>query len=128
MARCSGKKPDGTPCERIVGASQSYCYSHDPKRSSERHNAARKGGKRAGRGRPLKELHDLKQQLQDLYTSVLTDMIEPKAGAVLNQILNTQIRVVEASLKVEEHVELREKIEELEDLVVQQKRGVYGPA
>jgi hypothetical protein len=41
MPRCAGKKEDGSPCERIVGASHTYCYSHDPKRAAERRpNAA----------------------------------------------------------------------------------------
>ena len=36
MPRCAGSKPDGTPCERIVGASQTYCFSHDPARKEIR--------------------------------------------------------------------------------------------
>jgi hypothetical protein len=37
MPRCVATKHDGTPCERIVGAAQEYCYSHDPNRADERH-------------------------------------------------------------------------------------------
>jgi hypothetical protein len=121
MARCSGSKPDGTPCERIVGASQSYCYSHDPKRSEERHRAASKGGKRGGRGRPMTELSDLKAQLADLYSSVLTDMVEPKAGAVLAQITNAQIRITEVELKVREQLELEERLLEIEERLKQER-------
>src|SRR4051794_22432969 len=106
MSRCSGSKPDGTPCERIVGASQEYCFAHDPDRSEQRRRAARKGGKRAGRGRPMAELADLKGQLADLYTSVLTDRVNPKVGAVLAQISNTQIRLSEAERKLRETEEL----------------------
>ena len=42
MPRCRGNKEGGTPCERIVGASQDHCYSHDPDRAAEtRRNASR---------------------------------------------------------------------------------------
>ena len=44
MARCRGNKEDGSPCERIVGASQDYCYSHDPARADERQRNASRGG------------------------------------------------------------------------------------
>ena len=60
MPRCSGKKEDGSPCERIVGASQSYCYSHDPKRAAER----RRNASRGGRSKANAEIAGLKAQLE----------------------------------------------------------------
>ena len=45
MPRCAGKKEDGSPCERIVGASHTYCYSHDPGRAAERRRNASRGGR-----------------------------------------------------------------------------------
>lgn len=59
MPRCSGNKPDGTPCERIVAASQTYCFSHDPARKEER----RRNAARAGRSKPNKELVEIKVRL-----------------------------------------------------------------
>ena len=35
MKRCSGIKPNGGRCERIVSTEQEYCYSHDPERAAE---------------------------------------------------------------------------------------------
>jgi CRISPR/Cas system-associated exonuclease Cas4 (RecB family) len=122
LARCHGTKPDGTPCERIVSTSQEYCFAHDPSKVEARRKAASKGGKRAGRARPMAELADLKAQLSDLYTSVLTDMIEPKTGAVLAQITNAQIRITEVELKVREQQELEVCLEELEE-VLEAKKG-----
>jgi CRISPR/Cas system-associated exonuclease Cas4 (RecB family) len=70
----------------------------------------------------MAELADLKAQLSDLYTSVLTDMIEPKTGAVLAQITNAQIRITEVELKVREQQELEVRLEELEE-VLEAKKG-----
>jgi CRISPR/Cas system-associated exonuclease Cas4 (RecB family) len=70
----------------------------------------------------MAELADLKAQLSDLYTSVLTDMIEPKTGAVLAQITNAQIRITEVELKVREQQELEVRLEELEE-VLESKKG-----
>ncbi len=49
MTRCAACKPDNTPCECIVAASQSYCYAHDPAHAETRRRSASKGGKRGGR-------------------------------------------------------------------------------
>jgi hypothetical protein len=59
MARCTAVKPDGTPCERIVGASHIYCYSHDPTREGER----RRNASKAGKGGRSMEIKALKKQL-----------------------------------------------------------------
>jgi hypothetical protein len=62
MPRCAGKKEDGSPCERIVGASHSYCYSHDPERAAER----RRNASRGGRSKANAEIAGLKAQLKNL--------------------------------------------------------------
>jgi hypothetical protein len=59
MARCAGTKADGTPCERIIGASQTFCYSHDDTRRKERSKNASVAAKAK-----LKELHEIKEQLR----------------------------------------------------------------
>jgi hypothetical protein len=71
MPRCAGKKEDGSPCERIVGASQSYCYSHDPERAAERRNASRGGQSKANA-----EITGLKVQLKKLAADVLSGEVE----------------------------------------------------
>src|SRR5215204_3058146 len=67
MRRCAGKKEDGSPCERIVGASQPYCYSHDPERVAERHRNASRGG----RSKANTEIAGLKAQLKKLAADVV---------------------------------------------------------
>ena len=107
MPRCVGSKPDGTPCERIVGASQSYCYSHDPERQEDRKRSASKGGRSGGRGRPLSEapgaseLADIKGRLRALIEDVRTGAIERSDAAVCAQLYNTLLRAVEAEHKRE---------------------------
>ncbi len=114
MARCSGFKPDGSPCERIVEASQSYCYSHDPARAQERKRNASKGGK--SRGAPS-EIADLKRQLKDLADGVLKSKIERADAVVVNQILNTRARLIELERKVKETDQLEARLEALESVL-----------
>ena len=115
MSRCSASKPDGTPCERIVGASQTYCYAHHPDRSDDR----RRNASRAARGKqsPSRELSALKDQLASLADDVLTGRVDTKVGAVVNQIVNTRLRAVEVERRVQETEVLANRVSELESLV-----------
>jgi hypothetical protein len=110
MARCAGFKPDGTPCERIVGASQTYCFSHDPARAEER----RRNASRAGKGGLGAEVRGLKKQLADLTDDVLEGRVSRPSATVVNQILNTRVRLMEIERKVREQDEILERIEALE--------------
>lgn len=115
MPRCSGSKPDGSSCERIVGAEQSYCYSHDPARQAERRRNAARGGKAKAGG----ELAGIKQRLSDLADAVLSDDEEARAdkgvAAVASQVLNVYLRAVSVELKAREQLELIERLEALEE-------------
>ncbi len=111
MARCAGYKPDGIPCERIVKASQTYCFSHDPERAGERKRNASKAGKGGG----SMEIRDLKKQLEDLAAGVLDGTVDRGNAAVINQIINTRARLIELERKVREVEELEARIAELEE-------------
>ncbi len=117
MAKCSGITRAGTACKGIPIDGSQWCYVHHPGHVEERKRHGKRGGRRGGRGRLMAELSGLKAQLADLYTSVLTDMIEPKVGAVLSQITNAQIRATEVELRVREQLEILERVEELERLL-----------
>ena len=111
MPRCAGFKPSNSPCERIVGASQTYCYSHDPTRAADRSkNAARAGRARGSSG----EVASLKAMLQELYDSVLRGGTDPKIGAVCVQVCNSQMRLLNLELDIREREELTQRIEALE--------------
>jgi hypothetical protein len=120
MARCSGSKPDGTPCERIVGASQEYCFAHDPtKRQARKRNAAK-----AGASKQAREVAGLKEQLALLYSNVLAGATEPKVAAVAAQIANVRARVFELEAKVREQQEFAERIAALEGgVTLEARRG-----
>ncbi|MDP9457086.1 MAG: hypothetical protein M3Q60_15210 [Actinomycetota bacterium] len=120
MAGCDGFKPDGSPCGRIVGASQRYCYAHDPARAGAR----RRNASKAARSKPSRELATLKGRLSDLYADVREGRLDPKVGAVVNQILNTSVRVVNLERDLREQEELAARIEELER--VAEERGWAG--
>lgn len=113
MPRCSGYKVDGTRCGRIVGASQSYCFSHDPTKGKERQrNAAR-----AGRGNNGREVRAIKAHLSDLYDSVLAGRVTRDVGSVLAQIANSQLRALSLEREIRQTDDLAVQVERLEDEV-----------
>ena len=120
--RCNAITGRGARCKGIAIDSSGLCHAHHPDRAEQRRRYASKGGRRAGRGRPVVvEVADLKERLEDLYGGVLAGTTEPKVGAVANQIANTRARLIETELRIREQLELAERLEELESLVQQQK-------
>src|SRR5688500_13884851 len=122
MGRCAGKKGDGTPCERIVGSSQQYCYAHDPSYAEDRKRAASKAAKSPARSRYTTEIREIKGRLKDLYAAVLEGRAERAAAAVANQIANTQLRAIELERRVREQDELEDRLDELEGLLEEGER------
>src|SRR5215207_9472693 len=122
MNRCPGTKRDNSPCTVMVEPPQKYCWWHDPANAEARHQAAVRGGKRAGRGRPQVELQDVKRRLSDLAGTV-----DKGVGAVTSQILNVYIRAVSVELQVREQLELIERLETLEaSLALEQNKDRCG--
>jgi hypothetical protein len=122
MARCAGKKGDGTPCERIVGSSRQYCYAHDPDYAEDRKRAASKAAKSPAKGRSTSEIRQIKGRLEDLYGAVLEGSVTRQDAAVANQIANTQLRAIELERRVREQDGLEERVDELEDLLEEAER------
>jgi predicted RNA-binding Zn ribbon-like protein len=106
---------------------QTYCWWHDPANADKRKQAAVRGGRRGGRGRPQVELANIKQRLSDLADDVLEEKVDKGVGAVASQILNVYLRAVSVELKAREQLEFTERLEALEGVLEQQKgdRG-YG--
>src|ERR671910_1394572 len=118
MPRCAGKKGDGTPCERIVGAALGLCYAHDPAFAENRRRAASK----AARSKPNRELVVVKGQLRAVADGVLSGAVEPKRGAVAVQALSALMRAIEQERKIRELEELEERLDQLEGLVEEAER------
>jgi hypothetical protein len=117
MPRCVGTKPDGSPCERIVGASQTYCYAHDPANADKR----RRDAARAGRSTPNAELREVKGLLKKLTQQILSGELQTSSGAIVNQLVNTRLRVIELERKWKEIEQLEGRLEAVE--VVLKTRG-----
>jgi hypothetical protein len=113
MARCAANKPDGSPCERIVGASQTHCYAHDPSNADKRRRDAAK----AGRSTPSAELKEVKGLLKKLTQRVLAGELGTSQGAVANQLINTRLRAIELERRWKEVEELEERLEAVEGVL-----------
>lgn len=113
MKRCSGKKPSGGRCERIVSQEQSYCYSHDPARQEERKRNAARGGKAKATG----EIGQIKTEIHDAIRAVQSKSLDKGVGAVVFQGYGMLLRAVSVGLDVQERLELLERLEEVETLL-----------
>ena len=113
MPRCIAIKPDGSPCERIVGASQSYCFAHDPANADKR----RRNAAKAGRSTPNAELKEVKGLLKKLTQQVLSGELGTSSAAVANQLLNTRLRAIELERKWKEIEELEVRLEAVEGVL-----------
>ena len=109
MPRCRGHKPDGTSCERIVGASQSYCFAHDPTRAEERSKNAAK----AARMKPSRELQALKDEVRSAVEDVRRGNLDRNDAKVMfsGYELIKAILALERELRIDD--ELSIEVEEL---------------
>ena len=122
MNRCLGTKRDNSPCTVSVEPPQTFCWWHDPANAEARKQAATRGGKRAGRGRPQAELSDIKRRLSDLADDVLAGRQDKAVAAVASQVLNVYLRAISIEMKLKEHLELVARLEALEEGLEQNKR------
>ena len=113
MKRCSGVKHEGGRCERIVGDSSEYCYSHDPSRQAERRRNASKGGRAKGNH----DLADVKARLRRLADDVLRGEVDKGVGAVVATVWGVYLRAVSTELAVKEQEELVGRLEALEEAI-----------
>ncbi len=126
MAGCIGVKPNGDLCRCVAAQGKDYCTAHDPARKDARSRNASK----AARSKPGREMKDLRAQLEDLSNDVLAGTTEAKGGAVVNQILNTRVRLIEAERRWRETGELEAQVEELREMVARdndkQRRSAFS--
>jgi hypothetical protein len=119
MTQCIGVKPNSELCKGVASRGSDYCPAHDPARKEARHRNASK----AARSKPGREIKDLKVQLEDLAADVLSRKTEPKIGAVVNQLLNTRVRLLETERRIKETEELEREVSELRDLLEAKSGG-----
>jgi hypothetical protein len=114
MTKCAAITRAGSRCERIVGAEQSYCFSHDPTRQEERKRNAALGGK--AKAASLGEVSRVKAHLRALADSTLEGETDTRVAAVVTQIWNTYLQALRAEMKAKELEVHEERMEELERL------------
>jgi septal ring factor EnvC (AmiA/AmiB activator) len=110
MATCAGTKRDGAPCTATVEAPQRFCWWHNPENAAQRRRAASKGGS----GRVSGEVRQLRERLKTLTDQVIEGDLETARGAVANQLITTQIKLLEYERRTKDLDDLLERLERLE--------------
>jgi hypothetical protein len=123
MGKCTAITRGGDRCRGVAIEGSDYCYAHHPDHEQDRRRAARKGGKRGGRGRPSSELARLQKRFEELAEGVLSGEVERGIGAVAGQLLNGARACVRDGLTAREQEELVERMEELEATLQGKKAG-----
>lgn len=114
MPLCTAKKDDGSPCERIVGASQTLCFSHDPEQAATRSKNASVAGRAKATDAP--ELREIKRVLRKLFADLERGAIDPKLGSTLVSVANSQMRAVSLEAELTHHAELGRKLAKIEEM------------
>ena len=110
LSVCPAITRKGTRCTQTVEGAQTYCHHHDPERARERSRSASRAAK--AKSNPLaKSLH---RQLEKLAGDVASGELAPYKAAVIVQIVNARIRLVEVERRVAEQEDLLARLEELE--------------
>ena len=126
MSVCAYVKPNSNRCKAQPMRGESWCYAHHPDLSERRTTNGRKGGKRAGRGRPAKSgaegLQDIKDLLKRLTDDVLSGDVERATAIAANQLLNSSLRAIELERRWKEIEELESRLEALEGVLKGRKK------
>lgn len=110
MALCAGTGRNGSPCTVSVEVEQEYCWWPSPANAEARQQAASRGGR--AKSNPL--ARSLHRQLENLADDVATGALAPYKAAVIVQVVNARIRLVEVERRVAEQEDLLARLEQLE--------------
>jgi hypothetical protein len=115
MPRCAADKADGSPCERIVGASQTLCYSHRPDDASRRSESAAAAARAKGGPALEKKAARCRATLWRVAKAVESGDLSPKSGAVVGQLVNTVLRSLSVESALRERAEVEDRLRRLEE-------------
>ena len=110
LSVCPGITRRGSRCTQTVEGAQTYCHHHDPERARERSRSASRAAK--AKSNPL--ARSLHRQLEKLADDVATGRLAPYKAAVIVQVVNARIRLVEVERRVQEQEDLLQRLENLE--------------
>ena len=120
MGVCRATKPDGSRCTLPAkGQQHGLCWAHAPENAVQRRRTASRGGRSKGN----QKLTKLDKQLEDLVADALEGKVERGVAAVVNQIVNTRVRLLEVERKIKETEELQSRLEALEDVLRTRSAG-----
>jgi hypothetical protein len=123
LSKCSATTRAGAPCKGVAIGSSEWCPAHHPEYADARRRNASKGGRRAGRGRPIVAAADVAEQVQSLADKVLAGELNRAAAAVCGQLLNVKLRALEVGRKLKEAEEFEARLEQLEQVMEQRESG-----
>src|SRR3712207_3588619 len=115
MSRCAFIRPGGDRCRSTAMRGYDVCYAHRPDLAAERKRHAQLGGRMGGRGRPNKELTQIKREIKGVIKAVLMGELETGPAAVSLQGLNTLLRALEVERRTFDMSDLLERIEQVEE-------------
>ncbi len=119
--RCNAITGSGTRCKGIAIDSSGLCHAHHPDRAEQRKRHASKGGRRAGRGRPVAELAALRSENAKIRARLLGDGLALNVAPVAVQSLNADARLIVAALRARETEEIAREVEELRAVLESRK-------
>ena len=119
---CGATKRNGERCVLPVHGQSDVCWAHDPVNAERRRRTASKGG-RASASSVSRELHG---QLVELAQQVADGKLAPYKGAVVCQLVNARIRLLEVERRAAEAEEFEERLAALERSRGGGGRGVMG--
>ena len=133
MAVCTATKRNGEPCTLPAIGKQDTCWAHSP----ETVEARRKRASRGGRGKAARRVAGLWDKVEDVIACVEAESLSPSQGNTMIKGYTTLIALdrldVEPSeleiaqrrleLDEQERLEILQRLEELEQLMVARKDG-----
>jgi hypothetical protein len=126
MAQCAFTRKDKQPCKGVAIGPLGGCWAHDPTYENDRVKttpAKRRGGQRAGRGRPAwqplntpgaEDLLRLQASFEQLADDVLSGEVDKASAAVCIQAWGGARACVLGSAKLREQFEIEQRLEALE--------------
>ncbi len=118
---CAASKKNGSPCTLPATGPDGLCWVHDPANDSAR----RRGQSRGGRGRPGRELADLKARILETVEGVLDGTVDRGRAAVAVQGYNALRAALELERRIKETEDLEERLTELENAQPEGNTGGY---
>jgi hypothetical protein len=111
MNLCCANKANGERCKAPATGPDGLCWAHQPQHAAKRSRMA----SRAAKSKAHSEVKVLRQQLKTLTEQVIDGELDTGRGAVANQLISTQIRLLEYERKAKDLDELVERLERLEN-------------